>query len=103
MLTIVQNQVGASIRLRLTDQDGQPVSLAGYTTLEILARPERGAVKQWAAAPVGADADGVLEHVTAAGDLAEFGRWSLQPHLITATVDLRGTPVEVQVEVALDA
>lgn len=100
MLVIVQNQVGAVVRVRMLDQDGNPVSLAGATTLEILARPPRGPAKVWAAAEV---AEGVLGYTTQAGDLAEFGQWRLQGHLVNPTQDVRGLAFSVDVRIALDA
>lgn len=103
MLKVTQNQVGFVVRVRLIDQDGVVIPLTDATELEILASPPRGATKSWTATAVDGDAAGILGYTTIAGDLAEFGVWRLQPHLVTALLDVRGQAQEFEVEVALDA
>lgn len=95
--TLQQFNVGTTIRMSLTRQDGTPFDLTGATVLDLWARKPSGRNVVWSALVDGAATDGVLAYVTGGGDLDEHGAWELQAHVITAGANLYGRRVPVNV------
>lgn len=101
MLRVQQGQVGDTIALDVVDQAGAPLPLGDATELVLLARPPRGATKVWPGIVVPDPEASLVGHVTAAGDLAEFGPWVLQPRVTKPSGVFRGTLVPMDVLPAL--
>jgi hypothetical protein len=77
-------EVGVVFRVTFVDQNGNAVSLAGATLLELRFESPRGVAKQLAAAiPAGGSlVNGIIEAATTAGFLDEIGSWKFQGHAV---------------------
>ncbi len=81
MADIFVNDIGTSFRLTIKDQDGALVNLSNADVMQITFRRPDGTTFSRTASLYGVAANGVIQYVTADGDLDQEGRWSLQGYL----------------------
>ena len=78
-------------------QDGTAVSIVGATTKNIIFEKPDGTIVAKAGSFFTDGADGVLQYASISNDLDKGGKWRLQGHIITPTIEFHSDVVNFKV------
>lgn len=97
MANLHVDDVGTILEFQMTDQDGLPLSLVGYTNLILeIGKPDGSALLRDASL-VTDGSDGLLKYAIVLGDLDQRGSYKFQPHVSLPAGDWHGDIVKQKV------
>ena len=94
---VQQHAIGIPIRMKVSSSTSTPFDPEGLDVLTIVLRGPTGNVWELPAVWSGPPSDGVLERITAVGDLPEYGVHAIQGHVRGGGRDLFTRVLELNV------